>query len=82
MTSVDGSGDAAPARGGSSLPLSGGSGHHARRHYDRCVGVPCHSTGTEERGITPADITSQEAWPGPEPCRNGVRPARAAVERR
>src|SRR5581483_2858329 len=40
--------DAAPAGGGSSLPLSGGSGHHADRHYDWSVGC-FHWTGTGER---------------------------------
>jgi hypothetical protein len=33
-------------------PLSGGSGHHARRHYDRCVGC-CHWTGTGDTGQHP-----------------------------
>jgi hypothetical protein len=41
--------DAVPARGGSSPLLSGGFGHHARRHYDRCVGC-CHWTGTGDTG--------------------------------
>jgi len=32
-------------------PLSGGSGHHARRHYDRCVGCDRVETGFQEKTI-------------------------------
>ncbi len=41
--------ESVPAGGGSSPPLPGGFGHHARRHYDRCVGC-CHWTGTGDAG--------------------------------
>src|SRR6202034_2484566 len=41
--------ESVPAGGGSSPSLPGGFGHHARRHYDRCVGC-CHWTGTGDTG--------------------------------
>ncbi len=53
----------------------GGSGHHVRRHYDRCAGC-FRWTGTGRRGRRPqtsagntrrkTPATSQETWPGVE----------------
>ena len=53
------------ARAWSRKPLPGGSGHHVRRHYDRCAGC-CRWTGTGRGGVTPAWTASQETWPGVE----------------
>ena len=53
------------ARARSRKPLPGGSGHHVRRHYDRCAGC-CRWTGTGRGGVTPARTASQETWPGVE----------------
>jgi hypothetical protein len=53
------------ARARSRKPLPGGSGHHVRRHYDRCAGC-CRWTGTGRGGVTPAWTASQETWPGVE----------------
>ena len=50
------------ARAWSRKPLPGGSGHHVRRHYDRCAGC-CRWTGTGARRVTPPRAASQETWP-------------------
>ena len=53
-----------PAGGGSSLAHSGGIGHHARRHYDRCARCSLEpKLATRE---TPDDYGAGVAKPGPE----------------